>query len=155
VKTSGSRTYPVAYTFDHAGRMKTMKTWQTAGGDATAATTTWNYHTQRGWLTNKTYQGAAGPRYSYTPAGRLYSRTWARGTNATYLTNAFGDTVRIAYSDGSPGVTNGFDRLGRLVASTNGPNIVSRTYMLPTFLASYEGPNWHRTSFELLAALPS
>ena len=27
-KTSGSRTYPVEYTYDSQGRMKTMKTWK-------------------------------------------------------------------------------------------------------------------------------
>jgi hypothetical protein len=59
-KTWGSRLYPVEYTFDYAGRMRTMTTWQqfnqsSGSGVSGSATTTWNYDTARGWLTNKTY----------------------------------------------------------------------------------------------------
>jgi hypothetical protein len=43
-KTSGSRTYPVEYTYHSQGRMKTMKTWKNFSGNSGAATTTWNYH---------------------------------------------------------------------------------------------------------------
>lgn len=39
-KTYGSRTYPVAYTYDYAGRMKTMTTWQNYASSSGAATTT-------------------------------------------------------------------------------------------------------------------
>jgi hypothetical protein len=42
-KTSGSRTYPVKYTHDAQGRMKTMKTWQNFAGPSGAAITTWYY----------------------------------------------------------------------------------------------------------------
>src|SRR6267142_2087561 len=55
--TFGSRTYPVAYTFDAQGRMKTMKTWQSYAANSGAAVTTWKYDAYRGWLTNKTYDG--------------------------------------------------------------------------------------------------
>ena len=54
-KTSGSRTYPVEYTHDHAGRMKTLKTWQHFASDTGAALTTWNYNAQRGFLLAKLY----------------------------------------------------------------------------------------------------
>ena len=63
-KTYGSRTYPVEYTYDYAGRMKTMKTWQNFAANTGTATTTWNYDVFRGFLTNKTYNaGAPGPTY--------------------------------------------------------------------------------------------
>jgi hypothetical protein len=45
-RTSGSRTYPVQYTYDAQGRMRTMKTWQNFGGNSGTATTRWNYHPQ-------------------------------------------------------------------------------------------------------------
>lgn len=63
-QTSGSRKYPVQYTYDYAGRMKTMQTWTNYPSGSTA-TTTWNYDGLRGLLTNKTYNGgtAAGPSY--------------------------------------------------------------------------------------------
>ena len=127
-KTCGSRTYPVEYTVDYAGRTKTMKTWQDFAGDQESALTTWNYDSQRGFLTSKRYNDDTGPDYAYTPAGRLGTRTWARGITATYTTNQFGETARISYSDGASGVTNAFDRLGRLAAVTNAPNTLLRSY---------------------------
>ncbi|HEX7470401.1 MAG TPA: hypothetical protein VF437_06690 [Verrucomicrobiae bacterium] len=33
-KTYGSRTYPVEYTYDAQGRMKTQKTWQDYSGNS-------------------------------------------------------------------------------------------------------------------------
>ena len=84
-KTYGSRTYPVEYTYDPQGRMKTMKTWQDFTGNAGTAITTWNYDSQRGWLLSKDYPdpttgaaGTTGPDYTYTAGGRLKTRTWAR-----------------------------------------------------------------------------
>ncbi|MBI2927424.1 MAG: hypothetical protein HYY24_17140 [Verrucomicrobia bacterium] len=56
-KTSGSRTYPVEYTCDPQGRMKTMKTWQNFAGGSGTAITTWNYDAYRGWLNSKDYAG--------------------------------------------------------------------------------------------------
>src|SRR5206468_242305 len=49
-KTYGSRTYPVEYIFDYAGRMSTMKTWKNFAGNSGTAVTTWNYNAYRGWL---------------------------------------------------------------------------------------------------------
>ena len=72
-KSSGSRTYPVEYTYDFAGRMKTMKTWQGFAANSGAAVTTWNYNQYRGWLDNKRYDDNTGPNYTYTAAGRLAS----------------------------------------------------------------------------------
>ena len=50
---SGARTYPVAYTYDYAGRLKTMTTWTNFASGSGAATTTWNYDAYRGFMTNK------------------------------------------------------------------------------------------------------
>ena len=52
-KIHGDRTYPVEYTYDSQGRMKTMTTWKNHSGDTGKATTTWNYDPYRGWLTSK------------------------------------------------------------------------------------------------------
>jgi YD repeat-containing protein len=112
-KTYGSRTYPVEYTYDYAGRMQTMKTWQDFAGDSGAATTTWNYDPARGWLAGKRYADATGPDYTCTPAGRLLTRTWARGLTTTYGYDNAGLLATVAYSDSTPGVTCTYDRLGR------------------------------------------
>jgi YD repeat-containing protein len=127
-KTYGSRTYPVGYTYDYAGRMKTMTTWTNFAGSGGAAVTTWNYDGYRGFLTSKTYADGKGPSYSYTAAGRLSTRTWARGTNTVYAYNAAGDLGSVSYSDATPGMTNAYDRLGRQIGVTNGVTVCSWTY---------------------------
>jgi RHS repeat-associated protein len=112
----GSRTYPVGYSYDYAGRMQTMTNWSGGLGGAGARVTTWNYDIYRGFLTNKVYDGgAAGPSYTYTPAGRLASRIWARGITTSYGYDGAGGLTNVSYSDGvTPGVTNNYDRLGRV-----------------------------------------
>lgn len=112
-KTTGARTYPVEYTYDYAGRVETMKTWQDYAGNAGAAVTTWKYDGQHGWLTNKLDAAGQGPTYTYTKAGRLATRTWARGVSATYDYTAAGDLLGVNYSDSTPDVSYTFDRLGR------------------------------------------
>jgi YD repeat-containing protein len=109
----GSRTYPVGYGYDYAGRMTTMTNWS-AFPSTGARVTTWNYDSQRGWLSTKTYDGGvSGPSYTYTPAGRLATRLWARGTNTVYTYTLAGNLETVTYSDGTPGVTYTYDRLGR------------------------------------------
>jgi len=124
---SGSRTYPVAYSYDYAGRMQTMTNWSNFAGNSGARVTTWKYDGHRGWLTNKVYAGAtAGPSYTYTPAGRLATRLWARGITTTYNYDISGSVTNVNYSDGvTSGVTNRYDRLGRL--STNICNGITDT----------------------------
>jgi YD repeat-containing protein len=76
--TSGSRTFPVGYTYDPQGRMKTMTTWTNYASASGAAVTTWNYDPYRGWLASKRYADSTGPDYTYSAAGRLKTRTWSR-----------------------------------------------------------------------------
>jgi len=144
---SGSRTYPVAYSYDYAGRMQTMTTWSSFGNPATARVTTWVYDGQCGWLTNKVYADGTGPAYTYTPAGRLQSRAWVRtdGSNnpitTTYAYDAAGGLANILYSDATPSVTNRYDRLGRLTQQATANYQVSSTYNLAGGLLaeSYSG----------------
>lgn len=110
----GSRTYPVAYGYDYAGRMQTMTNWTSFSSLAGARVTTWTYDGQRGWLTNKMYADGKGPFYTYTPGGRLLQRDWVRGVTTAYAYNGAGSLTNIAYSDTTPSVTNTYDRLGRL-----------------------------------------
>ena len=46
--------------------------------------TTWQYDQATGLLTNKVYADGKGTAYSYTPDGKLASRTWARGITTDY-----------------------------------------------------------------------
>ncbi|MBI3871290.1 MAG: RHS repeat-associated core domain-containing protein [Verrucomicrobia bacterium] len=121
-KTYGSRTYPVEYTYDDQGRMKSVKTWKDFTGNSGTATTTWNYDGYRGFLTNKAYADGLGPNYTYTAGGKLKARAWVRGITTTYVTNSIGEVVTIDYSDSTPDVSFTFDRLGRKTTLSQGGN---------------------------------
>ena len=127
-QTCGSRTYPVAYTYDYAGRIKTMTTWTNFASSTGAAVTAWNYDGYRGFLTNKAYADGKGPSYTYTAAGRLHSRLWARGITTTYTYDNAGSLSAVDYSDTTPGVANTYDRRGRQIAVTNGATVCNWTY---------------------------
>jgi len=127
-QTFGSRTYPVGYSYDYAGRMKTMTNWSNFSSLAGARVTTWNYDTYRGFLTNKAYADGNGPIYTYTAGGKMKTRTWARVITTTYNYDNSGMLSVVSYSDTTPGVTNAYDRRGRQVAITNGANVCLWTY---------------------------
>ena len=124
-ETYGSRIYPVAYTYDYAGRTETITTWTNFSTGSGAAMSTWSYDPYRGWLIHKQYSDGKGPTYAYTPGGRLKNRLWARGTETFYLYDGSGDLCSEIYSDSTPKVGYAFDRLGRQVAVTNGSIVCS------------------------------
>jgi RHS repeat-associated protein len=125
--TYGSRAYPVGYSYDAQGRLKTMTNWSGFSANSGARVTTWNYDTYRGWLSGKTYDGgAAGPAYTYTAAGRLATRAWARAITTTYSYNYAGDLSGVAYSDGvTPNLAYDYDRRGRQTSVTQGGSITA------------------------------
>ena len=108
----GSRTFPVGYGYDDAGRMNLLTNWS-GFPNAGARVTTWNYSPYRGWLDNKRYPDSQGPSYTYTPAGRLSTRAWARAITTTYGYDYAGALSTINYSDSTPDVSYTRDRLGR------------------------------------------
>jgi RHS repeat-associated protein len=118
--TYGAMTYPVAYGYDPQGRLQTLRTWQNHAGRTGEAVTTWTYHADRGWLSGKTYHGAAGPTYVYTNGGRLERRSWARNLDTDYEYTYVGELSTIAYGDATPPVTHGYDRRGRVETTTDG-----------------------------------
>jgi RHS repeat-associated protein len=121
-RTWGARTYPIEYTYDAQGRVKTITTWQNFAGDTGKAVTTWNYDSARGWLLNKRYADNQGPTYTYKPSGRLLTRTWARtpAVTTTYVYNAAGDLATTDYSDSTPDVVVTYDRSGRPGSMSDG-----------------------------------
>jgi len=128
LRTWGSRTYPQAYTYDTQQRVKTLTTWQDYANATGAAVTTWNYHPQRGWLLNKSYTDGTGPTYTYTRAGRLQTRTWARGLVTTYGYDDAGGLSGTIYSDDTPSVVITYDRLGRPLTTTDAAGLLTRSY---------------------------
>lgn len=127
LRTVGSRTYPVGYTYDSQGRVTHMTNWSSFSTLAGARVTLWNYNAYRGWLDNKRYPdastglpsgtGSVGPDYTYKSSGRLETRTWARGTpriQTTYAYNNMGELESVSYNDGAtPPVSYSYDRRGR------------------------------------------
>jgi YD repeat-containing protein len=90
-------------------------------------------------MTSKVYADGKGPTYTYTPAGRLATRTWARGIVTTYGYNSAGELQSIGYSDGStPAAGYSYDRLGRLLTASGGGSARALTYLGSTNLQTSE-----------------
>ena len=126
----GNQAYKRDMAYDALSRLVTMTTHGTQ-----ASVTTWNYNPHRGWLDSKQYpdknnpsQAGQGPSYSFTKAGRVKMRTWARGVTNTYHydfegnntgfgANAkAGDLFGITYSDNTPEIAFSYKRWGALAA---------------------------------------
>jgi YD repeat-containing protein len=133
--TSGSQTYKVDYSYDPQGRMRTMTTYQS---ETDTQVTEWIYDAQRGWLVEKVYdsngqgQSQATPAnhtvYTYTDAGRLETRVWARGITTSYGYNAAGDLASVDYSDATPDVTTTYTRWGAVDTVTYGAGSRTMSY---------------------------
>lgn len=122
----GDQTYASFYVYDEQNRMTALRTYRslahntepvsgTAGYDQTA----WSYDAQRGWLSSKRDAAAKGADYTYTAAGRLASRQWARTlpSSGTRVTAAYAHThgrlTGIDYNDSTPDVSVVYDAMGR------------------------------------------
>lgn len=127
-RTSGARTYPVEYTYDYTGRMKTMTTWKDFSADSGRAITTWFYDSQRGHLTSKEYDDGKGPSYTYRSSGKLNTRTWKRGITTTYGYDNGGGLTSVDYSDTTADITYGYDRRGRQTSVVQGAITTTKTY---------------------------
>ncbi|TAG09277.1 MAG: RHS repeat protein, partial [Verrucomicrobia bacterium] len=125
----GSQTNPQWYQYDEQGRMTHLYTWQVAptldpaslpaSAPAGSTATQWVYQPSSGRLQRKQYADGNGTDYTYTDAGRLKTRTWARTlpssttrVNTTYhYTHGF--LTLTDYNDNTPDVTMAYDALGR------------------------------------------
>ena len=113
--SSGSRIYSIGYTYDYAGRPKTLSSG--------SGTTTWHYFPDSGLLQSKRDADGRGPSFTYTPAGRLLTRTLARGSQRRTSYGDDGLPRAVDYfsgGDGSaidpstPPISYTYDRLGNL-----------------------------------------
>ena len=119
-------TYPVDYAYDDYGEKISMTTYRNeslSNGDVTR----WLRDEATGLVTNKVYADGKGPFYSYTPDGRLATRTWARGVVTTYAYDSSGALTNTVYSDGTPTVSMAYDRVGNLVNATTA-GVVTNLY---------------------------
>jgi len=152
IATWGS-TYPVAYAYDAYGRMTAMYTYRgtneinSADDLFTLPTdrTTWSYDDATGLLTNKLYADNLGPAYTYTPDGKLATRTWARldpGTGlplqTLYAYDPIGQLQSVTYSDDTPSVSYTYDRLGRQATVTDAQGTRTNVYDAATLALTEE-----------------
>jgi RHS repeat-associated protein len=145
MRNYGSRTYPVGYGYDYAGRMNLMTNWTSFLTGAGTRVTSWHYDGSRGWLDTKGYADNTSTAYTYTKGGRLKARSWARlGTDnnplVTTYTYGFNDgtsgndhdgLVGISYPNdpqGTLAVAYDYDRRGRQKTITQAGNTTHLAY---------------------------
>ena len=124
----GDAAEPVEYVYDDLNRTAEIRTfrqgsdwnsesWPDNPGPADAVR--FHYDSKTGLLTSKEYPDGATESWTYTAAGRIASRTWARAHEDAPLTTTYirdpatAEIVRIDYSDDTPDLTISYDRLGR------------------------------------------
>ena len=109
----GGATYPVRYTYDVFGNKTTMMTYRDESkGRDSGDVTTWLYDEASGSMTNKVYTDGKGPKYNYTPDGKLAQRVWARGIATDYSYDGWGNLTNTVYSDDTPTISLFYDALG-------------------------------------------
>jgi RHS repeat-associated protein len=158
----GDATYPVEYVYDAWGRRILMKTyrggagwnaseWPGTGGNSsnspgTPDLTKWVYDDSTGMLKEKydaanldasgnPISGAKKVSYTYTAAGQLDVRTWARGIKTRYTYDPLtGEQTDIQYklsdgttNEGTPNLTYTYNRLGK-IATVGDATTGTRTF---------------------------
>ena len=124
-------TYPVDYSYDEFGEKIAMTTYRSGGpGFVPAAgdTTRWFRDEATGLVTNKVYADGKGPTYTYTPDGKLATRTWARGIVTTYSYDDNGSLTNTVYSDGTPTISLAYNRAGRQVRAEDAAGVTTFLY---------------------------
>ena len=101
-----------------------MTTYRNAAADVTR----WLRDEATGLVTNKVYADGKGPRYDYTPDGKLATRTWARGIVTTYSYDANGALTNTVYSDGTPTISIVYNRAGRQIEAHDAAGITTFLY---------------------------
>ncbi len=135
--THGYHTTDVSYRYNGRGERTHLITY--FGPENKPASTRWAFNA-RGQLAFK--QDAHGKRvhYTYTPGGKLKSRTWARGVATTYHYDADNhlDLRSIDYSDATPDVHFTYTRLGQKHTVEDAGGTTTYTYRAgnPTKLLS-------------------
>ena len=116
----------VDYSYDEFGDKVSMTTYRdiNAAGDVTR----WLRDEATGLVTNKVYADGKGPRYAYTPDGKLATRTWARGIVTTYSYDDNGSLTNTVYSDGTPTISLAYNRAGRQVRAEDAAGVTTFLY---------------------------
>src|SRR5690606_20174220 len=81
--------------------------------------------------TSKVYPDSKTVSYTHDEAGRVETRTWARGVVTTYGYNNAGEVNSVTYSDGTPAVALTYNRLGQKATASD--NTGERSWMYDSF----------------------
>ena len=128
----GGATYPVRYTYDIFGNKTSMTTYRDESlGPGSGDVTTWLYDEASNCMTNKVYADGKGPKYSYTPDGKLSRRIWARGITTDYAYDGWGNLTNMVYSDNTPAISLVYDALGRQTEAHDAAGMT--TFLYDTF----------------------
>ena len=119
-------TYPVDYSYDEFGDKVSMTTYRNI--NAIGDVTRWLRDEATGLVTNKVYADGKGPRYTYTPDGRLATRTWARGIVTTYSYDDNGALTNTVYSDGTPTISLAYNRAGQQTCAEDAAGVTTFLY---------------------------
>ena len=90
--------------------------------------TRWLRDEATGLVANKVYADGKGPRYDYTPDGKLATRTWARGIVTIYSYDTNGALTNTVYSDGTPTISLAYNRAGRQVRAHDAAGVTIFLY---------------------------
>ena len=123
----GGATYPVRYTYDVFGNKTTMMTYRDEKGER-GDVTKWLFDEASGVMTNKVYADGKGPKYDYTPDGKLAKRTWARGITTDYSYDNWGNLTNTVYSDGTPTISLFYDVFGRQIEAHDVAGVTTFLY---------------------------
>ena len=129
----GGATYPVRYIYDIFSNKTTMMTYRREGrgnGEegSVGDTTTWLYDEASGVMTNKVYADGKGPKYDYTPDGKLLQRIWTRGIATDYTYDGWGNLTNTVYADDTPTVSLKYDVLGRQIEAHDAAGVTAFLY---------------------------
>ena len=114
---------------DSLGNKTTMMTYRDESkGRDSGDVTTWLYDEASGVMTNKVYADGKGPKYDYTPDGKLSQRIWARGIATDYSYDGWGNLTNTVYSDDTPTVSLKYDVLGRQIEARDAAGVTTFLY---------------------------
>ncbi|WP_176014686.1 RHS repeat domain-containing protein [Victivallis sp. Marseille-Q1083] len=138
----GNSKYPFELKYDSLGQLTQLKTYRTGtnwsnsnwpGNNVSADVTYWTYDSASGLVTAKTDAAGKSTTYTYTPDGKLLTRTWSRlnagqPLKTTYSYDTFGQLHKIDYSDSTPDITYTYNRLGQPLTVTDAAGTRTLTY---------------------------
>ncbi|MFT3780804.1 MAG: hypothetical protein QM790_02240 [Nibricoccus sp.] len=147
-RTWGSGASPTEIVYDNLGRRVGVKTWRSGsfsgtswpGSPGPADSTTWDIEAATGLLKRKTYADDHYVDYTYTPVGKVASRTNARNITTSYAyfdgsTTSTDDVSHrtqelraVTYSDGTPSVSYSYTRTGALAGVSDATGSRSFSY---------------------------